>query len=86
MDGAILFFILPVSQLLRYLLPGDSPVSHKHHHMVEKIRYLILDLLRVGILGRYDDLSGLLPQFFEDLVNTFVKEIIGDVYKRQLSI
>ena len=52
---------LSVRQLFDNVLPADAPLHHEHHGVVEEIRHLVLDLLRVGVLGRDNDLCPPLP-------------------------
>ena len=68
---------LPVCQFLRDIFPGDPALGHQNHQMVQEIRRLIFDLLRVRILGGDDNLRSLLAAFLEDLVDPFVKQIVG---------
>ena len=45
--------------------------------MIKEIRYLILDLLRIRVLGGNDDLCRFLAQFLKDLVQTLIEQVIG---------
>ena len=45
--------------------------------MVEKIRHLVLDFLRIRILCRDDQFGGFLSHLLQDFVDSLVEEVIG---------
>ena len=45
--------------------------------MVEKIRHLVLDFLRIRILCRDDQFGGFLSHLLQDFVDSLVEELIG---------
>ena len=68
---------MSLSQLFGDFFPGQILVSHENHHVVKEITDLILEFVRVRVLGGDDDLRGLLSYLFEDLVDPLVKQIVG---------
>ena len=72
-----MYLLSSVSQFLCDILPSDSFFSHEHHAVIEEIGDLVLDLLGIRILRRDDDLGTLLAHFFQDLIDTFLKEVVG---------
>ena len=68
---------LALVQFFCDFLPGNSLFHHQNHHMVQKIGNLVLDLFRIWILRRNDDLGCFFSDFFEDLVNALFKQVIG---------
>ena len=69
--------MLSVRQLLGDLFPGDVLFCHKYHAVIQEITDLIFDLIGVRILGGDDDLRCFLSQFFQDLVNSLIEQVIG---------
>ena len=67
---------LSVSQFSHYFFPGNAFFNHKYHHMIKKIGNLILDFISVGIFSCDNNLSSFFPDFFKNLINTFIKKII----------
>ena len=69
--------LLSFWQLSGDILPADTFFYHKHHHMVKEIRNLVFDLFFIRILGCDHNLCALFTDFFKNLVDTFIKKIIG---------
>ncbi len=68
---------LPSGKFVGDLFPGDTFFDHEDHSVVQKIRNLVFDFFFVRVLGSNDDLCALFANFFEDLVNALVEEIVG---------
>ena len=69
--------VLAVCQFLCNILPGHTALYHQHHGMIQEIRHLVLNLLRIRVLSCDYQLRTLFSYFFQDLINTFVKQIVG---------
>ena len=66
---------MPLRQLFRHILYTDACVCHQNHRMIAKICQLVNCLCLVLLRCCDDNLRTLLADFFEDLVQTFIKQI-----------
>lgn len=77
MAGFYKYSSLAVCQFFRNILPGHATLYHQHHGMIQEIRHLILDLLWIWILGCDHQLRTLFTYFFQNFINSFIKQVIG---------
>ena len=54
---------LSVSQFVCDILPGDAPLYHEYHGMIQEVGDFIFNLLRIRILGCDNDLGRFLSYF-----------------------
>ena len=67
---------MAILQFRHDFLPVDALFCHQNRSMVQEIRHLIDDFLRTGIFGGNQNFRSLLSDFFQDLIQPLVEQIV----------
>ena len=67
---------MAILQFRHDLLPVDAIFCHQNRGMVQEIRHLIDDFLGTGIFGGNQNFRSFLSDFFQDLIQPFVEQIV----------